>query len=179
MDDNWRKLLLAGLGAAAVTSVVVGLVIVVVAWGAGTMLGLGEPSGPSGRPSLYLPPLQETATPRPSATPSPTAQVSPTERAAPSPKPKKPKKPITLVAQPERARAFERIYLTGDYRGGDGRSLQVQRFQGGWSDFPVTVIVQGGRFSTYVLTGAPGPNKFRVLDRSSGRSSNPVTVVID
>jgi hypothetical protein len=55
--------------------------------------------------------------------------------------------------------------------------LQVQRKEGGsWSDFPVSVTVSDGRFSTYVQTGRSGPNRFRVRDTDSKRVSNPVTV---
>jgi hypothetical protein len=53
----------------------------------------------------------------------------------------------------------------------------VQRFEnGGWTDFPTTASVRGGIFTTYVMTGRVGMNRFRVLDPSSGRSSNPVRV---
>jgi hypothetical protein len=73
---------------------------------------------------------------------------------------------------------MERIYLSGRYPGQDGSTLQVQRFEGGWTNFPVTTSVSGGRYSTYVQTGNTGRNRFRMLDTSTGRASNPVTVTI-
>ena len=49
---------------------------------------------------------------------------------------------------------------------------------GSWSDFPVTVSVSDATFATYVQTGQAGKAKFRVLDTSSDKASNPVTVTI-
>ena len=64
-----------------------------------------------------------------------------------------------------------RIDLTGTYPTGEGAVLQVQRATGpgddSWVDFPVTVTVSGGQFSTYVQTGRTGPNRFRVIDTDS------------
>jgi hypothetical protein len=52
----------------------------------------------------------------------------------------------------------------------------VQRREGGWRDFPTSASVSGGTFSSYVMTGQSGVNKFRVVDRSNGKTSNVVTV---
>ena len=74
---------------------------------------------------------------------------------------------------------MEQIDLTGVYPGGEGAILQVQRFEGGsWQDFPVTVSVSDGTFSTYVQTGQGGVNRFRVVDTDSGKPSNEVKVTI-
>ena len=74
---------------------------------------------------------------------------------------------------------MQRIDLSGSHPSGDGAILQVQRFENGeWANFPVTVAVRGGTFSTYVMTGRPGETRFRVLDTDSGESSDPVTVTV-
>lgn len=86
---------------------------------------------------------------------------------------------LTLSAHPHRVDSFGRIYLTGRYRGGNGATLQVQRFEDGrWSDFPVDTTVSGGRFSTYVQSGYPGRNRFRMVDPATGRASDAVSVVV-
>jgi len=54
----------------------------------------------------------------------------------------------------------------------------VQRFEGGWVDFPTSATVEGGTFDTYVESGQTGPNRFRVLDKSNGEVSNTVTVKV-
>jgi hypothetical protein len=57
--------------------------------------------------------------------------------------------------------------------------LQVQRLEGGqWVDFPTTATVSGGQFSTYIETGHAGVNKIRVVDPSTGQSSNVVAIQI-
>ena len=72
----------------------------------------------------------------------------------------------------------ERINLTGAYRRGDGAEVQVQRFEGRWTDFPVTAAVEGGRFSTYIQSSKTGKARFRVIDHSAGHASNEVRVTI-
>lgn len=87
--------------------------------------------------------------------------------------------PINLTAGQDSVGAMEQIDLTGDYDGGEGAVLQVQRKESGsWSDFPVTVTVSGGQFATYVQTGQTGKNVFRVVDSNTGDASNPVTVQV-
>jgi hypothetical protein len=54
----------------------------------------------------------------------------------------------------------------------------VQRFEGSWVDFPVSASVRGGTFTTYIYTGRSGPNRFRVIDKATGKKSNPVRVTI-
>lgn len=181
-DDNWLKQLGASLGVALGVALVGGLVLGLVALGAANVLGLSGSSS-SSKPTLYIPPLQKSHRPAaptgPDTTsPSPTPTPSPTPSPSPTKKPKPPAPRIVLAARPTQAASFERIYLTGHYRGGEGHSLQVQRFQGGWTDFPVTTTVHGAGFSTYVQSGNSGRNRFRVLDPATGRASNPVNVVI-
>ena len=68
--------------------------------------------------------------------------------------------------------------FTGTYRGGDGATLQVQRFEGSWTDFPVSATVSGGIYNTYIITSRTGESRFRVTDKALERSSNPVKVTI-
>jgi hypothetical protein len=86
---------------------------------------------------------------------------------------------ITLTANPGQAARFEHISLSGSYLAPDGTTLQVQRRDAsGWSSFPVTASVSGGNFSTYILTGHTGTNRFRVIDLRTKNTSNAVTVHI-
>jgi hypothetical protein len=94
---------------------------------------------------------------------------------------KKPDTGISLQAGQTQVGPMQRIDLTGTYPGGEGSVLQVQRATGvgdSWVDFPVTVTVSGGTFSTYVQTGRSGPNRFRVVDTDNDQASNEVSVNI-
>ena len=75
---------------------------------------------------------------------------------------------------------MQQIDLTGVYPGGEGAILQVQRFEnGGWTDFPASpVSVSDQTFSTYVQTGQPGIQRFRMLDTDTGEASNEVRVTV-
>lgn len=195
-DENpWYRSLLVGAGALFGVAVLVGGLIAVVALGAVSISGIGD-SGPSvqAEPSLYIPDrtpesdededdegltladLNGGKDPRESE--SPESKPSETQ----SPKEKKRKPPpsvISLSASPVEVSRMERIYLSGTYPRGEGASLQVQRFEGGsWTDFPTSASVSGGTFSSYVMTGQTGPNKFRVVDAATGKKSNPVTVTV-
>ena len=71
--------------------------------------------------------------------------------------------------------------LTGTYAGAaPGTSLQVQRRQGTtWTNFStVTASVNAGQFSTWIETGQPGPNRFRMFDAGASKASNIVVVQI-
>jgi len=196
-DENpWYRSLLLGAGALFGVAVLVGGLIAVVALGVVSISGIGD-TGPSvqAEPSLHSPErtpggdededdegltladLNGGKDPRESE--SPEAQPSETQ----SPKEKKKRKPprsvISLSASPVEVSRMERIYLSGTYPRGEGASLQVQRFEGGgWTDFPTSASVSGGTFSSYVMTGQTGPNKFRVVDAATGKKSNPVTVTV-
>jgi hypothetical protein len=73
------------------------------------------------------------------------------------------------------------IDLTGTYPGGEGAILQVQRFENGsWQDFPASpVSVSDQTFSTYVQTGVPGLQRFRVVDTRTNKPSNEVRVTVN
>lgn len=176
-DGNLPRQLLMALGALIASALVVGGVISVVALGAARVAGVGEASGVSAEPSLYLPsPASPSSTPdTPEESDRPTESADPSRSAKPD---RNARRAITLSASPTRGAVSERIYLRGTYRGAGGTTLQVQRFQGGWGDFPVSATVRGGTFETYVQSGQEGPNRFRVVDASTGRASAPVTVTL-
>jgi hypothetical protein len=191
-DDEtpWYRSLLVGVGALLTVALVVGGVISVVALGAVSMSGIGgERATVEEQPSLYLP--EYTPSPEDEG-PGLTLEdlnggVDPTKSDKPQKsqkadkkrgkqKKRRPRPGISLSASPLEVAPMERIYLTGTYPGGGGSSLQVQRKQDGWTDFPVSTSVSGGSFSTYVMTGQSGANRFRVVDKGNGKKSNPVTV---
>ena len=184
LDDEapWSRTLLMGIGALVAVSLLVGLVVGAIAFGAAKMSGIGEAAdGPTREPSLYIPSGEPSTSPeaypdppKSSAAESPSEDPTPTEEPTPTKKPR----PITLQGYPAKVAPGERINLTGVFATGEGRTLQVQRFEGGWTDFPVTATVRGGTFETYVLTSRTGKQRFRVIDTSSGRASNPVSVTI-
>jgi hypothetical protein len=188
-DSPWTRQLIVGLGALVLVALVVGAVVSVVALGAAKLTGLGSAGGSPSRPAtLFMPTGQPTTSPQhypdphgssgsapasgsPSASAGAPASSSPSESAGRRPK------AITLQSYPAKVAPGQRVNLTGVYQSGEGATLQVQRFEnGGWTDFPTTASVRGGIFTTYVMTGRVGMNRFRVLDPSSGRSSNPVRV---
>lgn len=91
----------------------------------------------------------------------------------------KAKKAISLSAGQSSVSPMSQIDLVGKYSGGNGAVLQVQRKESGnWSDFPVSVTVNDGEFSTYVQTGRAGKNVFRMADTDSKKTSNVVTVTV-
>jgi hypothetical protein len=193
-DVPWYRSLAVGVGALLGVALLVGGVISLIALGAVSVTGLGdeETSAVQEEPSLYIPDrtggaedendddpgltledlnggVDPTKTEKPEETQPPKAGEKEKKR-------KPPRSVISLSASPLQVSRMERIYLTGTYPGGEGASLQVQRYEGGWTDFPTSASVSGGTFQTYVMTGQSGANKFRVVDASSGKKSNPVTV---
>lgn len=189
-DSPTVRSLVIGVVSLVFVALIIGGVFSLFALGAVNVSGLAN-SGPAPKPSLYMPPLSKH--PSPSAGPSSAAPSSPApsssatpEAPAQSPSASPTKRhhhhrrhQITLAASPLHASASERINLSGRYPGGDGTVLQVQNFSGGsWTAFPVSVTVSGSTFRTYIYSGNPGPQRFRVVDPSSGRASNPVTVTI-
>jgi hypothetical protein len=194
-ETPWYRPLLVGIGALFGVAVLVGGVISLVALGAVTVSGLGssEPTTQA-EPSLHMPErtggtaesddegltladLNGGEDPRETETAEPQESQSPKkEQEKKEKKRKRPPSVISLSASPVEVNRMERIFLTGTYPGGEGASLQVQRMEGSWTDFPTSTSVSGGTFSTYVMTGQSGPNKFRVVDSASGKKSNPVTV---
>ena len=177
-ETPWTRQLLVGIGALLAVALMIGGVVSVLALGAARVSGINDAhrATASASPSLYIPSGEPTTSPDTFPDPEGSGKAS----ASPSPtkKPAKKRTAISLQASPQQVPANQRINLTGDYPRSDGASLQVQRFEGSWVDFPVNASVRGGSFSTYVFTGRTGPNRFRVVDKASGRTSNPVRVVV-
>lgn len=196
MDVEERPVL-SGVAALVAVAVVVGLVAGFAALAGARIVGLGgetEASGNGGAPgageTLVLPTPSKTQEPTgPLVTLAPGDERQPAKKrdakgdsAERKRKPKKEKQPksvISLSASQLSVSQMGRIDLTGTFPGGEGAVLRVQRFEDGtWEDFPVTVSVSNETFSTYVQSGDTGPNKFRVKDTDSARTSNPVTVKV-
>ncbi|WP_435743259.1 hypothetical protein [Nocardioides sp. SYSU DS0663] len=178
---------LAGLLALVGVGLVVGLVLGGVALGGVRVLGLGGSGGTGNgaaaaedEESFYLPPPLRTDPPEgPLITlvPEPTSSGRSEPKPSKSAKPDRPKKAISLSAGQTQVAPMQQIDLTGVYPGGEGAILQVQRFaDGAWQRFEVTAAVTNETFATYVQTGRPGVNRFRVVDTSSGRTSNQVRI---
>ena len=177
---------LVGLAALAVISLLVGGVVSVIALGAAKLSGIDSSSAgePAVAPSLYMPTGVPTTRPDsyvdPSdfPEPSPSASESGSESPSSEPSPSERTRAITLQLFPNEVSPGERINLTGVYQSGEGAVLQVQRFENGWTDFPVSANVSGGIYNTYVLTSRTGRARFRVIDHALNRASNPVTVTV-
>jgi len=179
-EAPWTRQLLVGLGALVAISLLVGAVVGAVALGAAKLSGIDSATaGPTREPSLFIPSGRPSTSPQAYPDPSEASEPSPTdETTTAEPSPTKAPRTITLQVFPAHVAPGERINLTGVYPTGDGATLQVQRFEGGWTDFPVAARVTGGTFATYVLTSRTGATRWRVTDIGSGRSSNAVRVTI-
>ena len=180
----------AGLAALTGVAVVIGLLAGVTVLLGTKILGVGGGEAqagdtPTAGETLFLPDPAPTTGP---SGPRITLDVDPKEQAeaeaeekeeAAEEKDEKKKEKLTLRAGQTSVSAMQRIDLSGSYKKGEGAILQVQRKENGtWADFPVTVSVRDGSFSTYVMTGQSGKTKFRVVDTDSGEKSNVVTVKI-
>ncbi len=179
-ETSWARQLLVGLGALVVISLLVGGVVGAIALGAAKMSGIDSAGGgPTQAPSLFIPSGEPSTSPQAFPDPPELDEPSPTESATPD-RPRRTEKArrLTLQAFPRTVSPGERINLTGLYQRGEGATLQVQRFEDGWKDFPVTARVSGGTFTTYVITSRTGETRWRVRDLGAGRSSNPVRVTI-
>ena len=168
---------LLGVGALVAVSVVVGLIMGGGALAATRVLGVSGDSagGPSTSPTLFLPDPTDTEG---DSEPPLSLPAEPEQSSTPF-KPEQEQKAISLSASQTEVGPMEPIDLTGTYPGGEGAILQVQQFEGGrWEDFPVTVSVAGETFSTFIQTGQPGRNRFRVVDSDNGKQSNEVRVRI-
>jgi hypothetical protein len=182
-EPPWTRQLLVGVGAIAVVALVIGGVVGAIALGAARVSGI-DSAAPRAtqKPSLYIPSGTPTVGldtyPAPSGGAHGGPTVGPSSSSSASPDgPKSP--PITLRVFPRQVAAGQRINLTGLYPGGNGVRLQVQRLENGrWTDFPVTVPVSAGQFTTYVTTSHSGVNRFRLLDSASQHRSNPVKVTV-
>ncbi len=174
-----RHPILWGLVAMVVVGGLVGTFLALGALTTSRLLGFGgggSGSAPTAGSSMYLPEPEATDV-SPGAAASSDAPATPSSSA--SNKPSKPVNPIKLVAAPLSVGSFGRINLTGNYPGGDGAILQVQRKDGGrWLEFSVTAAVNGDSFATYVQTSRIGENRFRMMDTDSKKVSNAVTVTV-
>lgn len=179
----------AGLAALTAVAVVIGVLAGVTVLLGVKILGIGggdataSGDGPSAGETLYLPEPAPTTAP---SGPRITLDVDPEEEPSGADdeaeeeveEEEKDEGELVLRTGQSAVAPMQRIDLSGSY-GKDGAILQVQRKENGsWNDFPVTVSVRGGAFSTYVMTGKSGKTKFRVVDTDSGEESNAVTVQI-
>lgn len=173
-EPNWQRQLLVGLAALLVVGVVIGAIVAVIA------VKAADVTLNSSGPGHHGPIIPSTAGAGSPSTPSHTSSTSGNQPTTPSPTHQTPHRALTLSASPRHVASMGRINLDGRYPGHDGTSLQIQRsFKGGaWQDFPVTVTVHGDHFATYVETGYTGANRFRVLDKASGKTSNAVLVIV-
>src|SRR3954451_12368861 len=170
--------LLALVGVALAVGRVTGLAVMAGAHVLGLGGGHAAVAGDAGA-SMYLPKPQKT---KASDGPSITLGSEPTTGSTASQEPtvQKPKKQISLQSGETSVPPMGRIDLTGTYPGGEGAVLNVQKFSNGaWQDFySISASVTNGTFSTYIQTGTPGVNRFRVIDSDSKRASNEVKVTI-
>lgn len=120
----------------------------------------------TGLTSANLPPLpnhQDFSTPTPIAQPSPTPTPTSLE-----PQP-------TLSSAKAQVAPGERFDLTGSIPGAkDGAVLQVQAQDGAgpWTDFPVTATAGAdGSFRTEIYTTRTGTRSFRVIDKSTKKTT--------
>jgi hypothetical protein len=198
-DEFRRRAIRAALTVVGI-AVALGLVVGGLTAGAVYMSGVIPQSQPStplpeddGADELPSPSLSPTDSPSPTKTPSTTATPSPTPSGSaspqkrttrPEPRPTKSRRPrpdnaIQLRVSASSVSSYQRVTLSGSYPGGNGTTLQVQRREGGsWASFPTSATVDGGTFSTYVASGQPGPNAFRVVDPSTGTTSNVVVFTV-
>lgn len=194
-DPHYDRPVLNGLVALVAVALGVGLILGLVALVASSQLGLGDSdtgaaSGGQGGETMSIPAefestddsgpritlatedpdeAEETETADDEATEEPSATET-TSEAVESDE-------ISLQAAATTVTAGERIYFSGVYPAGEGAILWVQRFENGaWADFPASVGVTNGTFSSYVFTGVSGVNRFRVIDRDTGTASNEISV---
>ena len=181
----------SGLVALVAVALAVGLTLALVTFAMVNMVGLTEESSADGgateRESLYLPkPKLTDDQDDPEVTLATEAATGPTDAETEDrgDRPRKPKeakrdKAISLSAASTTVTAGTELYLTGTYPGGEGQILQVQRFQdGAWVDFPATISVSDETFTTYIIPGVTGQSRFRVVDNSTGKASNEVSVLV-
>jgi hypothetical protein len=184
MDDDtgWQKQVLVGLAVLVAVGALVGGVVALVSIKAADLAGIGSTSPTSvDRPQVNSGGSGQSSSTAPTTTPTtPSGTPSTTRSTTASGPTSKPNQPVfTLTASPTQVGSLQRINLTGRYKAPDGTVLQVQRREGGqWTDFPVTATVNNGTFATYVETGHPGPNRFRMLDVRATDASNTVVVTV-
>jgi hypothetical protein len=180
--DSPRRALLLALAAMAGVAVLVGLAVgaaaITILNGAGVNGDTGSASGGSDE-SLFIPRYHPTHTAETDdlGLPSPSASESLSEEPSEEPSPRTDR--IKLFAAPQSVSPGERINFNGVYVDGEGVPLQIQRKEGAtWVDFPVEATVRGGVFSTWIQTTRTGVSPFRVIDETTNRVSNVVTITI-
>jgi hypothetical protein len=180
MDDDSDERSEQVRGALLKALAVVAGIAVLIALGTTVMvraLGLDESdsSGPvGGTPSSQTKPLPTTALPVPGE-----KTETPDGSESPSASPDGATGDLELRVSPVSARPMERVNFTGTYKGADNTQLQVQRFDTGkWSDFGVAATVRVGTYTTYIMTGRSGENRFRVYDPKAKKGSNVILVTI-
>ena len=182
MSADEERPVIYGLLALVGVALAVGLVTGVALMAGAHVLGLGgghaAVAGDAGA-TLFLPQPQKT---KASDGPSITLGGEPTSGSTHTSKPTihKIKKQISLHSGEASVSPMGRIDLTGTYPGGEGAVLNVQKFSNGsWQDFySISASVTNGQFSTYIQTGTPGINRFRMVDSDSTLTSNEVKVTI-
>lgn len=180
-EQPWQRTVMVGLAALGAAAVIIGVVVGVVAVGAARVTGIGESSaGPQAPASLVMPSYTKTPQveePRISEGAAPEGPRVTAVPLDPTDGPSSEVGEITLYANPTRVSSGERINLNGLYLDGGSVALQVQRQEGdAWVDFDASTTVRSGAFETYIYTGRPGENVFRVFDPTTGRSSNSVSI---
>jgi hypothetical protein len=171
-EPSWQRQLLTGLSVLLVIGLLIGGILAVIAVKAADYVGLGDGGFSTSSPGPILPTTGDathTVAPPTNTPPSATNTT------------RKPSSGLTLTVSPTSVRSFERINLTGSYAGHDGAGLQVQRSlgDGPWADFPVNpTTVSGGTYATYIQTSMLGENHLRMVDKTTGKTSNIVTVTI-
>jgi hypothetical protein len=85
---------------------------------------------------------------------------------------------VTLEAGVTEAARLDAVPLSGTYR--PGATLRVQVADDGtWSSYPLGIVVDDdGRFSTYVELGRTGRVRVRMVEPSTGVTSNEVEVTV-
>ncbi|MCW2818324.1 MAG: hypothetical protein JWR42_1111 [Marmoricola sp.] len=171
-DDQVKSAVTKGVALVVAIALVIAVGTILMVRGLG--LGADTSAGTGGSDPVEAPtPLPSTALPVPSDSSDPTMSTGPSSSASPG------SGDIKLNVSPTQARPMERINLTGDYPGNDNVTLEVQRYaDGAWTNFGVQAPVRVGTYSTYVMTGRSGENRFRVFDPASGKGSNVVLVTI-
>jgi hypothetical protein len=170
--------LLALVGVALAVGLITGLVLMAGAHVLGLGGGHAAVAGDAGA-TMYLPKPEKT---KAADGPSITLGSEPSTGSTQTKKPTihKPRKQISLQAGQTTVSPMGRIDLTGTYPGGEGAVLNVQKFSNGsWQDFySISASVTNGSFATYIQTGTPGVNRFRMVDSDSTLTSNEVKVTI-
>jgi hypothetical protein len=171
--------LLALVGVAVAVGLVASVAFVIGAQVLGLSGGHAATVAGEGDATMVVPRPQKT---QPASGPSITLGSNPTSSSTSSPPPKikQPKRQISLQTGQSSVAPMGRIDLTGTYPGGEGAILNVQKFSNGtWQNFySISATVTNGTFSTYIQTGTPGLNRFRVIDSDTQLASNQVRVQI-